>query len=711
MGTLNRDRYWTILFNIALPLLLSTAAIGQERAEELEPVIVSEPYPAPGLNFEAGSDSGSRLGIKVKETPASVEIFSNEVLRERGDLNAQSAVSRATGITPAGAPGDGSSAVVARGFYGPTAVMQLYDGTRLYVAAATITFPVDTWVLDRVEVLRGPASVLYGEGAIGGAINFVPRQPNRDAASYDLIAAGGSYDTYRLGLAASGPVTDRAAYQIAAIGTKSDGWVDRGESERATLASSFVFDVTKDFNLKFSVDGTVNRPDRYFGTPLVDGRIDSALREKNYNVENSVIRYEDLWTRVNANWRISPSVTLRNELYRLSADRHWRNVEGFEFLPALSQVRRSVYIEIFHDMRQVGNRFDVSVNDTVFGRKNRFLAGFDYNRIRFVRTSNTPFGGESSVDAFNFSPGLFLNDDPTQREFMSRVKQYSLFAEDYFEVTSSFKALAGIRYEKIDFSREDFLSATSFDKKFSPTTWRLGAIYSITSDTNLYGQVSHAVEPLGDLVTLGGDVRNFDLTKARQYEIGLKKAFMSGRGEVTFALYDIVKKGLLVPDVANPGFSVPVGKQSSRGVEASLKMAINRTLTVDANVAALRAQLDDFGENTGSGFVSRNGNQPINVPQRAANLWLTHSPTAQWRWGGGARYVGPRFADNANTIRIPAYTVVDAFVSYSPNPHWTFSLRGRNLGDRDYAIASYYTNTQFILGEPRSFELVAEASF
>ncbi len=84
------------------------------------------------------------------------------MIRERGDTTMQEAVTRATGITAAGTPGDGSSALASRGFAGHSSVMQLYDGTRLYVGAGTMTFPTDTWLLDRVEVMRGPASALYG---------------------------------------------------------------------------------------------------------------------------------------------------------------------------------------------------------------------------------------------------------------------------------------------------------------------------------------------------------------------------------------------------------------------------------------------------------------------------------------------------------------------------------------------------------------------
>ena len=138
------------------------------------------------------SISGEPSGLTLREQPAAVEIIPGEVIRTRGDLTAQEAVTRATGITAAGTPGDGSSALASRGFVGNDSVTQLYDGTRLYVGAATMTFPVDTWLMDRVEVLRGPASVIDGVGAIGGAINYVPRQPLRQQRLTDALFSAGA---------------------------------------------------------------------------------------------------------------------------------------------------------------------------------------------------------------------------------------------------------------------------------------------------------------------------------------------------------------------------------------------------------------------------------------------------------------------------------------------------------------------------------------
>ena len=169
------------LLSLAVAVLMPGSLLAQTL---LPPMVVTAPpggYLGGSLDLTQQSSVGSRLGLTLREQPAAVEIIPGEVIRARGDLTAQEAVTRATGITAAGTPGDGSSALASRGFVGHDLVTQLYDGTRLYVGAGTMTFPVDTWLLDRVEVLRGPASVIDGVGAIGGAINYVPRQPLRQA--------------------------------------------------------------------------------------------------------------------------------------------------------------------------------------------------------------------------------------------------------------------------------------------------------------------------------------------------------------------------------------------------------------------------------------------------------------------------------------------------------------------------------------------------
>lgn len=184
---------------IALALCRCPLLFAAEDPAEREPLILEEivvvgmPLPAAGsLNLDAPSQVGSRLDVPIKDLPASVEIINQATIQKQGNRTILEAIERATGMSNITTPGDGAAAFSSRGFTGNNAVMQLYNGTRFYVGAGTFTLPLDTWHLERVEVLRGPASVLYGEGAIGGAINLVSKRPSKEAPAYDALTSYGS---------------------------------------------------------------------------------------------------------------------------------------------------------------------------------------------------------------------------------------------------------------------------------------------------------------------------------------------------------------------------------------------------------------------------------------------------------------------------------------------------------------------------------------
>src|SRR5690606_24510585 len=140
----------------------------------------------------------------------------------------------------------------------------------------------------------------------------------------------------------------------------------------------------------------------------------------------------------------------------------------------------------------------------------------------------------------------------------------------------------------------------------------------------------------------------FDMAKGRQVEIGLKQAFWDGRGEWTLAAYHIRKTNLITRDPLDPSRSVQVGQRSSRGIEATLALDFAPGWRVEANATMLRAKFDDFSESAGGVAVSRNGKVPPNVPERLANAWLSWNFQPNWTAMAGLRYVGKRYADNAN---------------------------------------------------------------
>ena len=153
---------------------------------------------------------------------------------------------------------------------------------------------------------------------------------------------------------------------------------------------------------------------------------------------------------------------------------------------------------------------------------------------------------------------------------------------------------------------------------------------------------------------------NFDMTRGRQIEIGLKQAFWNGRGEWTLAAYHLRKTHMLTQDPLDPERSVQVGKRSARGIEGTLALNVARNWRVEANATVLRARFDDFTEQDDDGVtVSRNGKVPPNVPERLANLWVSWNFQPRWTAMAGLRHVAKRYANNADTLTLPAYTTAD----------------------------------------------------
>ena len=277
----------------AQPLTLPTGTITAQ-ANDDETVSLNTPTTA-----------GSRLNLTALETPASVESLTGEQIRARGDRSVQDAVSRSTGISRTGTPGDGGTSLSARGFTGQSSVMQLYDGNRMYTGMGTVTFPVDTWSVERVDVLRGPASVLYGEGATGAVVNVIPKKPFEGEIENHVRLGYGSYDSQQQAFDSGGSLSDTLSYRLNLNRLRSNGWVDRGDSSSDFISAALRWQATDDLAFTLAHDYGDQKPMNYFGTPLINGRFTESLRDKNYNVSNDKQHYNDQWTRLTSDWQIS----------------------------------------------------------------------------------------------------------------------------------------------------------------------------------------------------------------------------------------------------------------------------------------------------------------------------------------------------------------------------------------------------------------------
>ena len=580
----------------------------------------------------------------------------------------------------------------------------------------------DTFIYDRIEILRGASSVLHGTQGVGSAINFVSKSPSRTSEPLDLQVGYGTHNALRLGAGKGGAIgtAGTAFYRIDASTSRFGTDINGNRQHYDRVVGTVLFDISTRLNISLSADWqNENQQDAYWGTPLNNGKIDASLRKINYNnLTDNKFDARALWLRGVVEWKPSDTWSVKNTLYQYDSHRDWRNVENYAYNAAAGTVTRSSFGDLDHDHKMLGNRLEILHKGTLFGLPNRVSFGLDINRTDF-KSQRNGFPGAEVVSALT-PPAVSFNSVTAINKFPARdvsIDQQAFFAEDQLSLTKQLKIVGGVRLDRINatFIRTDVgavaapTAAVSAQKTWDPTSTRLGLVYDVTPAMTVYGQYTRANEPVGTLLLLNQTSSQFDLTKARMGEIGLKSQFWEGRGEFTAAAYQIVKNNVLVN--LTPAIQVQAGQQSSRGFELSAGVRPSPVLKLEANAAVLRARFDSFAENVAGVVTSRDGNTPQNVPQKIFNAGARYKWLPELELGAWARHVGKRYTDTANRIDMPAYTVLDLSTSYQMSRTTNLQFWVRNLADKLYAQYRGASNDQVILGAARSFELVLRTSF
>lgn len=650
--------------------------------------------------------TGSRLNITALETPATIQSLSGDLLRLRGDTDVVRAVSRAAGITSLPSTGSGGYGFSARGF-GSSSVTLLYDGMKSLINTGSLSYPYDTWNVERIDVLNGPASVLYGGGAIGAAVNIIPRKPSSTAENTIYMSAG-SNATYQAALDSTGPLTENLLYRFDISRNSSDGYVQRGETHSTSISGALKYIVADNLSVTLSGDYGDREGLEYLGAPLINGKQSKSLRHINYSTYDGEVPFTDYRGQVLVDWQPSDTVSVRNISTYVRGERLWKYASRFIYQPTTNNILRSGYGIFTQHQDQIDNHTEFAWRHQFFGLDNNFSAGVDLVHLSNDRYVDN-YAGSDVIDLRNSSPGRFPVGTKITRTYQDMdVNQYSVFAEDRLQLTSALSAIAGIRFDHSNTERKDLVFDTTVDKTYTPESWRVGVVYELLPDFNIYAQYATAVDPVSNLCCISAAQMDFAMSEGKQTEIGLKQSAWQGQLEWSLAVYDITKNKLLTPDPATLGASQQVGEQSSRGVEASIAWNIDEAWRVELNGAVLRARYEDFSEAISGVVYSRDGNRPTNTPERSANLWVTWAFARQWRAQTGLRYVGEIYANTDNTQRVGGYTVIDAGLHWDVASNVDIDVRAKNLFDRFYAyntVGNGANGGQLLQGPPRTAEV------
>ncbi len=648
--------------------------------------------------------AASHLGLTAAETPAALDVVTQDVIQARGADTASTALRFVTGVTSSLRPG-ASAVFSSRGFV-ENSLAVLFNGVR--VQSSTITMRnYDAFNFERVEVVRGPASVIHGEGASVGAINFVRREPVGGRQAAEGLLEVGDAGRLRVGAAATGGVGSAGAYSVSFARNAFDTHVDGAAHEYLHGTGALRWNLSR-VTIGAEADVMSNDvDDPYWGTPLVANRVDASLFGVNYNRAPDN-RYADVvgWGRITATARLRPGATYNGQVYVYRADRDWRNNYGFEFVPASGRVTRRAVENLAYDHRLWGTRHDVTFDGQVAGRPVRAVLGVDGAFTDF--SSPRSYGPRVTVDlrapeALPFTAPDRLDDRRAD------VTQLAVFSELRVSLSSRVSVVAGARAATLSNAIARPASGVRFDQDFTPVDGRLGLVVTPAAGVTAYATYASGSEPVEALLILGPAESSFDLARSGLWEAGVKADLFAGKASVVASAYHLAKRDLTTADPNDASRTVQVGEQSSRGIELSVVARPASWWQIEANLAALNARYDVFFE----GAVSRNGNLPPNVPELVANVGTTVRPTSRLEAGVWVSHVGRRTADTTSTVFQDAYTLVEPFARLSLGRAFDVTARIRNATDARFAewATRAFGVTNVYFGEPRRAIISLRARF
>ena len=671
------------------------------------------------------TETGGRLGLTNRETPAIIDVLTQEDLQLQGLDSAIDALNAAPGVVAGNNPGAIGLGSM-RGFTRGTNFQ--FDGVRTSTPGSEFR-NWDSWSFERIEVLKGPGSVVAGDGALVGTVNFVPRRPVIGKKGIDWLASTGSFNTSRLAAGADIPLGQNIAARLDAVGSRTDGWIDDTESDTLAFNGSILFRPTERLSLAFAIDHFEDDfNSAYYGTPLIPRALarspsdaatgpgnlvlDEAMNEVNFEVLDGAVGSDSTWYRSRLDYSFSSNWSLRNDLSYFDGFRHWAGADTYSFTASNNLISR-LTSRITHDQQVLFDRAHVNYDGPLMGNRNRFTIGMeamltDYDTLR-------RFGSVASVDPFNPARGLFpAADTPanfgTRQQGAAEVDNYAVFIEDAYNITDALLLVGGVRFDAIDLARSlqnvTTNTVATFGNDYQPTNWRMGAVYDLQAETQLFAQYSSAVVPVSGLLFINATNTTFDLTTGETFEAGIKSTAFGNRLQYTASIYHIEQDDILTRDPLNPNITIQGGTQSSTGFETSVSAALTDTLRLDLGLAVLNAEFDELIE---AGGADRSGNVPTNTPERLADLTLTWSPAGMpLSVYGALRHNGDFYTTNSNLYKVADVTMLDAGLTWRAG-FADITLRGRNLTDEFYAELGFTDSV--MIGQPRAVEVSARRSF
>lgn len=666
-----------------------------DRAASLDEVIVE----GRKSRSEDEGTSGTKTGTPLLETPMSISVISEQRIEVMNLANVADVLRYVAGAQDNTNVWEHSDGYNVRGF--DQSAYILLDGQLRNDPGWWATS--DTFALERIEVIKGPASVLYGQSPPGGMVAMTTKRPRQGTRNTVEVTAG-RFDERAINFDLSHALSKDGDVQgrMVAVYSEEGDQIRTVDFDRRLIQPSVSWNISEDTQFTVTAWYQLDRDDYnsdvpaygtlypgaegkldfdvYLGDPQFKDRYDTTQNALSYEFRH---RFNDAWSFTQNFRHLRVDVTGTDVIYSNGLQEDLRTMNR-----AISD-----YTETVRNW-QVDNRL---LGKFSTGRiEHTFLAGLDYGHFDWGYDGD--YGEISSIDIYEPQYGNVEIGERSPWTYQSKPRQLGAYVQEQAKFAGHLVALLGGRFDRARNSDNDGATKTRTDDgKFSG---RVGLLYLFDGGFAPYVSYATSFLPLA-----GTDVngRSFVPETGEQTEVGLKYEARDGRYLATLAAFDIVRANMLTRDPIYPAFQVQNGEQHHRGVELEATLKPLTGLRIDAAYSVLDARV------TQSFDPGIEGKRPNDVSRNSGSLFIDYAlgGTALRGFGFnvGVNYRGSAFGDPENTIEQPAYTLLDAGIRYA-GENWRVALSGTNLKNEQF-VSSCWTADYCARNEPRLWSITS----
>jgi iron complex outermembrane recepter protein len=653
--------------------------------------------------FVPDVSSATRSNTPILDTPQSVQVVPQEVLQDQQITRLDEAVRNVSGVTFGGTDLGRNLQFSIRGF---DEAPILRNGFRQF-GADVVT---ETANLERVEVLKGPASVLYGEIEPGGLINLVTKKPTTEPV-YQFETQFGNRNFISPSLDISGSLTKDGdvLYRLNALYRSSDDIQDVEQNiERFYISPVVTWQIGDRTNLNFELEYLNEDRPPSFGLPAIGDEIANVPLDRITNEPDDVGEEEyisagyDLEHRFNDQWKLRNAFrfTQQNALLETAFpfEIDEETVTVTRFWAVQPQEGESYSLQTSTEGKFATGKID---HEVLFGLDLNLTEDNFNDLIRLDQ--ETPLELDLFNPVYGTSPRPDFDTLPLISDRETETRRLGIFAQDQISFTDNFFLLGGLRYDTVKQIVTDNLEQTEVSNTNDALIPRVGVVYKPLKPVSLYASYSQSFAPNPE-TTVDGEA--LDPESGEGWEIGVKSELLKGKLFTTLAYFNITKQNVATEDPNDPFSFVATGEQQSQGIELDVTGEILPGWKVIASYAYIDAEVTEDN-------LIEVGNRLNNAPENSASFWTTYEiPRGDLQGlglGVGFNFVGERQGDLDNSFKLDSYFLTNTAVFYERN-NWRAALNFKNLFDVDYiAGASPVRERGNDRGEP--FTVIGSLSF